>query len=391
MSFPTIVCRIAFATAPFAVTPTWVDVSADVLEFATTRGRQQMLDRIEAGTLTLTLNNAGGHYWKDNAAGDYYPDVDVAKRINLRATYNSITYDLFTGFISSWTPQWRGGGGRNPVMVVRAVDLLRNMSLFELPAAGYAQQRSDVRYGAVLDSIGWPAADRDLNVGQSTMIATGALANVKAQAHMETVQESELGIGFVAGDGDVQFHDRHARLKSPYLASSATFGAFGTMFFADVELTDDDQYIRNDIRITRDGGTEQIATDATSITDYGQRTLSRQSLLMTTDGEALDQADFLLSRYKDSRLRAKSMTILPGRAESDLYPKVLSYDLSRRITLTIDQADIIDREYHIEGVSHQADAVQRRWVTRWQLSDADSQDYWVLGTSTLGETTRLAY
>lgn len=392
MAFPAVTLRIAFATVPFAAVPTWSDVSSDLLNLSTAKGRQHQLDRIEAGTLMATLDNSSADYWGANAAGAYYPNVLVGKRINLRATYNAVTYDLFDGFIVAYLPSWRGSQDNAPVMTIRAVDLLRNLALMEInDGAGYAQELANVRVGNVLDDLGWPAGARDLNTAQSTMVASGAMANVKALAHLHTVQESELGLIFQAGDGDVQFQDRHARLKSPYLASSATFGDDpAELAYYGMELADDDEYIRNDVRMTRSGGTEQSASDATSQTDYGKRTLSRQSLLMTTDLEALSQAQWLLARYKDPAIRLKSLTIRPGRDEANLYPKALSYDISTRITVRLDQASL-DSEFHIEGVTHTASPRSKLWETKWQLSDADSQAYWVLGTSQLGVDTRLAY
>jgi hypothetical protein len=39
------ICRIAFATAPFASTPTWVDVSADLMSLSIKRGRMNEMKR----------------------------------------------------------------------------------------------------------------------------------------------------------------------------------------------------------------------------------------------------------------------------------------------------------------------------------------------------------
>lgn len=165
------------------------------------------------------------------------------------------------------------------------------------------------------------------------------------------------------------------------------------MRYIDVELAYDDKFIYNDVRIQRVEGTEQVAVDSTSGTAYGQRSLSRTSLLMATDADALSQAQYLLSRYKDPALRAKSILIYPDADPANLYPKVLGFDIGTRITLQLTQASI-DADYHIEGVNHDWDARENKWVTKWQLSDADNQKYWALGVanfSEIGETTRLAY
>ena len=135
------------------------------------------------------------------------------------------------------------------------------------------------------------------------------------------------------------------------------------------------------------------ASDATSQTAYGQRSLSRTGLLIAADAEALSQAQYLLSRYKDPALRAKSILIKPDANPTLLWPHILGFDIGTRITLQLAQA-VIDTDYHIEGIQHDWDARGNLWRTKWQLSDADAQAYWILGLAgftELGTTTRLAY
>jgi len=165
------------------------------------------------------------------------------------------------------------------------------------------------------------------------------------------------------------------------------------MRYIDVKLSYDDDFIYNDVRIQRVDGTQQAAVDSTSGTAYGQRSLSRTVLLMTTDSEALSQAQYLLARYKDPALRVKSIMVYPDADPANLYPKVLGYDIGTRITIQLTQAGI-DTDYHVEGIEHKWEARQNLWKTRWQLSNADNQTYWILDDTTyskLDTTTRLAY
>jgi len=394
MALPTMTVRIAFDTAPFAAVPTWTTITSDVIAFSSYRGRMHELDRMEAGTAMVLLNNSSGNYWPYNTGGAYYGDVLPGKRINIRATYSGTTYDLYTGFIEAWQPSWLTEGGLVPVTTLQCADLIKNLARLRLNNAGEAAEASGTRVGNVLDELSWPAGDRDLDAGQSTMIATGAQANVSAMEHLFLVQDSEMGIVFIAGDGDVQFQDRHARLKSPYTTSQATFGDdAGEQKYKHLEPSYDDQFIFNDIRVTRSGGTEQTASDATSQTTYGQRSLVKTGLLMSTDADALAQADYRLSRYKDATFRTRTLIIKPDRDPVNLFPKALNYDISTRITVRLNQATI-DRDYHIEGIAHEYDGRTGDWTTTWELSDADDVIYWVLGTagfSELGETTILAY
>jgi len=374
-----------------AVTPTWTNLNGlDVLSISIKRGRNHQLDRIEAGEAIIELNNSSGNYWPDNAAGPYYGYILPGKKFNIRATYSS-TYDLFTGYISRWPPSFMSQGGAGPIVTVTCRDIQNKLAQFLMNNAGEVEELSGTRVGNVLDEYGFPAADRLLDAGQSTMIATGAQVNVNAMSHLFTVQDSEFGIIFQQPDGDVEFQDRHARLFSPYNTSQATFGNDGAeLRYCDLVVDQDEKDVINDVHIKRSGGTQQDASDATSQSTYGIASMSKTGLLMTTDNEALDQANYLCNKYKDSVMRVKAIIIRPQADPANLWPKVLGYDISTRITLRLDMASI-DRDYHIEGISHTVDFRRGTWETRWELSDADSQEYWVLDESILGTNTRLAY
>jgi len=395
MTFPTMLVQVAFGSDPFDAVPVWSDITNDVRRILIKRGRQDELDRMEAGTCTIELDNSRGDYWPLNAGGAYSPDMLPGKRINIRATYSAVLYELYTGFAEAWTPLWLSrSGGQGPLTKLRGADVIKNLSRYDLNNAGYVAELSGTRIDNVLDDISWPAGDRDVDAGQSIMQATGAIADVKAMTHLFDVQKSELGIIYQAGDGDIQFEDRHHRLQGAHLVSQATFGDdLGEQHYHNLEPEYDDEFIYNDIRMTRTGGTQQAASDAASQTAYGVRSLTRTGLLLNADADADSQANYLLKRYKDPSLRPRRMLIKPERSPDNLWPKTLGYDISTRITLRLNEASI-DSDYFIEGIIHDIDFVRHTWKTTWLLSDADSQMYWILevvGFSELESTTWLAY
>lgn len=391
--FPVIEAAVAFESDPFDASPTWTDITDDVLELHTHRGRQHELDRMEAGTAVLVLNNSHGNYWPYNTGGSYYPYVKPAKKMRIKVVWEGTVYSLWTGFAEEWAPGWLAMAGKVPVVALQCACLIKNMSRLDINSAGFDQELSGTRIDNALDlqsaNIG-----RDLDAGISNMIATGALADEKAQSHLFKVQESELGIMFIAPDGDMQFHDRHARLKSPYTTSQATFGDdVSEMEYSGLEPKYGDDFLYNDVRMTRSGGTQQSAEDATSQASYGKRTLPRTGLLLTGDTEVLAMAQYLRSRFKDPVLRARVLQVHPQRNKSDLFAKVFTYDVSTRITVRLNQASI-DQDYHIEGVSHDYVRREGAWATKWELSDAASQKYWAIGVagfSEIGETTKVSY
>lgn len=397
MTYPEYVCRIAFVSAPYAASPTWVDVSDDLMSFNRRRGRQHELNRMEAGTATVVLRNTSGDYWPNNSGSPYYGNIQPRKRINIRAVWDGTTYDLYTGYIEKWQPGFRAKAGFGAIMTLTCSDLIKPLSKLLLNSAGYSSELTGDRIDNVLDTLGYPAAHRVIDAGQTTLQATGALANVNAMNHLFAVTDTELGMLFVRGDGYVIFQDRHARLKTPYTVSQAIFGndrAAGELPIYEITPSLDDSLIYNDIRITRLSGTEQTASDATSIASYGKQGLQKPSMLMTTDSEAQSQAQYLLGRYKDAYMRLEGLVAKAGLDPDDLYPAVLGFDISTRITVRLDQAGI-NRDYYIEGID-------QRWSkdspgdldTKWQVTDASLDAFWVLeiaGYSELSITTRLSY
>ena len=62
-SLPTLSVQIAFnPTNLQTTTQTWTDVTAYVRDFSTNSGRQHFLDRIEASTLRMTVDNRNGFF-----------------------------------------------------------------------------------------------------------------------------------------------------------------------------------------------------------------------------------------------------------------------------------------------------------------------------------------
>uniref|UniRef100_A0A6M3JX91 Putative tail protein n=1 Tax=viral metagenome TaxID=1070528 RepID=A0A6M3JX91_9ZZZZ len=378
----TITTRIAFDSDPFDATPTWTDVSADMISLNTKRGRQHQLDRIEAGTATVLLKNIDGNYWPLNAGGDYYPEVKLGKRINIRVTYGAVTYDIYTGFVRKWAPTWFSKQGNLfPGMILSCSDLQRNIALTKLnDGSGYSEEASGTRIGNVLDDMGWVAANgRDLDTGSESVQATGALVNVNAMEHLFAVQESELGTLFIAGNGDTVYNARGS------LEAKSSLGIFGTGGFPifDPKFPLDDELLYNEIRLTRIGGTEQTYSDASSIVDYGTRTLSRSGLLLISDTIVLIYCFYLLARYQDAKMRIKSFTVKPQAPgyETDLWPLVLGIELEDKITLVWTEATI-DNDYFVEGIEHTFDGRDGVWVTKYQCTDAaqyyyepDAMDY----------------
>lgn len=90
-------------------TVAWTDITPYVLSWSTSRGREPKKppSHFEAGTASLTLNNRDRRFDPTNTSSPYSPNLRPARvRLRIRATYSAVTYDVFTGYIKRWPPEW---------------------------------------------------------------------------------------------------------------------------------------------------------------------------------------------------------------------------------------------------------------------------------------------
>ena len=389
----TLTLEAAFGYAPLAATPVWTDISSYLRGFQITRGRSTVLGSYQTGVATFTLDNTDGRFDPNNTLGPYTPNIKVMTPIRLRATYSATPYDLFYGYAESW-PLTYPLTGFNAITNLRCVDGFKLLALYDIGGETYTSESSDTRIGNVLDDVGWPAALRDLDLGVGVLAAYSP-TNQKALSHLQDITNSEVGSLFMNATGEVVFNARTHHAGGP--TSAATFDASTNLDYINTTITYDDDQLFNDVRITRTGGTEQSAEDATSITDYVRRTLTRTGQPMADDNEASSTADWLLAVSKDVNVRVRSLDVTPRGDPSGLWPQVLGRELNDAITVVVDppgSGSTLSQLCVIEGIKHTSDARSGSWRTQWNLSPLTSiqtADYWILGTSDdLGTDTVLA-
>lgn len=386
-AMPDITVEVSFSSRPTAE-PSWTDISSAVKAIPQiTRGRQTVLDRFQAGTATVLVDNRDRDFDPTYASGSYYPNVVPMRRIRIRATFSSTTYDLFNGYVVDWPQQYPGP--REAVVPIQCADGFKVLALDKL-SQSYSQEASGTRINNVLSDVSWLTADRDIDAGQSTIQAV-TLDNEEALSHLLTINETENGRLFINGAGEVVFQDRHAKYKSPYDTVQATFGSgSGELPFDDIALEYSDMNIWNHTIVERSGGTAQSVEDSDSIDDHFRRTLEKTGLLMTSDTEAQDAANWLLSQFKSPRLRIREL-VLQGRYSDDVATQALTREIGDRVKVVHRPpgGGTITQESFIEQITW---AFRKgAWTVRWALSRASDQAFWILNSSALGTDTRLAY
>jgi hypothetical protein len=117
----------------------------------------------------------------------------------------------------------------------------------------YVAPAADVLTGQaitnILDAIAFPAADRAIDTGETTM-ARHFVPGLFGVDAMRRVEETEGGFVRETRDAEIAFDDRHHRLKEPYLTSQVTYSdaSGAAIFYQAVPQTDPTAEIVNVIR-----------------------------------------------------------------------------------------------------------------------------------------------
>ena len=332
-----------------------VDVSNQVDSIQTNRGRNAQADQFQTGTLTLRIVDQNGDFNPQNPSSPYFGLLSPMRKVQITATYASVTYPIFSGFITSYstnTPQNALDVVYTTITAVDAFRLAQNAQISTV-AGTSAGQLSGARVNALLDAIDWPASMRDVDPGLTTMQADPGTART-ALAALQTVETSEYGALYVDATGSFVFQDR-ALTSSSVSGTPIEFNDDGTdISYFDAVWVLNDTLVYNRANVTRAGGSVQTASDAASIEKYFLHSYNQQGLLMETDAVALDYASAYVASRKETTVRCDAITL-------DLYTDnynagiiaALDLDFFDPITITTNQpgASTLSKTLQIFGVA----------------------------------------
>ena len=342
-----------------------------------------------AATSTVTVPTPGNHHlaFTINAAGTtltLYVDGAVAATATGSGIGNWSTYrhPLYVQAGAQWTPLYQPNG--SPVgnigligIYLSALASTRIALHWQAGSTAFAGDLTGQRILRLLTYAGVPVGLTALQVGASQMQAATGLQGRTFLAAIQDVEASEGGLFYVSKAGMFTFHDRHDRLQRAIPTWS--FGAAGIPFTGQ-QLSCDPLYIYNDVEVIRYGGIQYLATDTASRADYGLRSLSL-TVYTESDQDAVDSANYLLSKYSRQHPRIKQLDVQP-RTNRNALTFALGAEIGDRVTVTIPTVGQpnITIDGYIEGLKHTLNADSGDWSLTVLMSPSIT-DYWLLAAS----------
>jgi hypothetical protein len=160
---------------------------------------------------------------------------------------------------------------------------------------------------------------------------------------------------------------------------------------ASIKRASDDTTVANDIQATiANGGVLQEVKDTASIAKYlFPRSYERSDLILQTNTDALNWANWVLYIGRGNENRFESISIDPQSDPYDLWPQCLGREIGDRIQIWTRPAGVsapIVKDCFIVGITHTFDATKSQWLTTWTLQDASKYgSFLTLDNPTLGK------
>jgi len=331
------------------------DITPRLVSATVRRGKNNALDRIDAGIVTIVVDNSDREFDPLYENGPYFGQL--IPRRSVRVSANDLP--VFAGFIDDFDIQYEPG--KQSVVQIQVSDAFSVLANSGLEQFTPDSELSGARINAILDrpEVAWPEQLRDIDPGNSLMLDTDIAEGTGTLEYLQLVSNSEFGTLFLAKDGKIAYRERNAIPNIPDLVFSdeVVDGDYTGIQFSDVNIVYGSENLYN--RITLENADiipeQAFAEDLNSQVFYGPRTLSQSGLLIQELDQLQFLADFLLARYKEPQYRFETVTVVMDTLSGPNQNAVLELEIGDIILVRFEPSDIppaIEQYCRIIGVNH---------------------------------------
>ena len=331
------------------------DITDRLVTCQVRRGKNEALDRIDAGVVSITVDNSDRRFDPLYVDGPYFGQLVPRRTVII----SSNDYPVFVGFIDDFDIQYEPG--KQSVVRIDSSDAFSVLTNSALDEFTPDSELSGARINRVLDrpEVDWPADARDIDAGNSVMLDADVAEGTGTLEYLQLVANSEFGTLFLAKDGKITYRERNAVPNTPDIVFSdeVVAGVYTGIQFADVNIVYGSENLYN--RITLENADlipeQAFAEDADSQALYGPRVYNASGLLIQEPSQLQFLADFLLARYKEPQYRFETVTVVLDTLTTVNQDKVLDLEIGDIVQVRFEPSDIppaIEQYCRIIGINH---------------------------------------
>ena len=332
------------------------DITDRLVSVSTSRGKNQALDRIDAGQLNLVVDNFDRLFDPLYENGFYFGQLIPGKEVRISCNGFPVIYGYVDDLDIAYEP------GNRSIVSFQASDGLSNLTINNLPEVSPDVELSGARVTRILDlpEVAWPTDKRSIDTGNSFMSDTEISEGTQAVSYLQLVASSESGEVFVSKDNNFVFKARNSApgVIDLIFTDEGTIPGFTTVPFAELGVVYGSEQLFNRIVLTNDFPTfpdEALAEDAESQLVYGPRSYTVNGLL-NNDAEDLQfLAEFLLARFKEPQYRFESLSVILDVLSETQQNEVLDLEIGDIVQVKFTPSGIppaIEQYVRVIGISH---------------------------------------
>ena len=341
-----------------------VDITEYCQEVSISRGRQDQFAQFNAGQCSITLVNNDRRFDPINTASPYYDATAGRSGVvpRRKVTVTSGANPLFTGRITDIDVQYNYNLSTVEITAADDFVLLANTVVDADVTPSVELSGARVSFLLDLPEIAYPITTRNISAGLATLGAFQIDANTNALTYLQQIATSEQGACFVAADGDLTFTDR---LDASFATVAAQFSDAGVNIpYTALQVIYGQEFLFNRIQATIEGGTVQIADNATSQTEFGITTLALPDLLLQSNAEALTLANYLVGLYANPQYRFDDLGLITSAMSAGNRNTINALELQDVVTVTrtytTGSPASVTEYYAVERLTHLITAGEHR-------------------------------
>jgi len=368
--------------------PNIVDVTDQIQTVSISRGFNNLSQTFQTGTAAVRIADQQGYWNPQNLSSPYAGDLLPLRKIQIFGVDNNTVpaseYPLFSGYITGYNYTQSQRVGEVNYTTLTAVDGFRLLQLAGVAsvAGAAAGNLTGTRVNQILDAIAWPAGQRDVDAGLTTVQNDDGSSRNALQA-LNTVTLTEFGALYCDTLGRVTFQDRQVTAGS-VAGTPTVFADDGTgIAYQQCQWVLNDVQVFNQAKIQRTGGAMQTSQNQASIDKYFLHSYEQTGLIMESDAVALDWANAFVAARRETSVRCESVTLdLMTQNYTSGVDAGLTIDFFDPITVKQTQPDsTLEQTLQVFGIRH--DITQQNWLTTF-TTDEPLLDAFILNNADWG-------
>jgi hypothetical protein len=332
------------------------DITDRLVSADTSRGKNQALDRIDAGNLTIVLDNFDRLFDPLYANGFYFGQLIPGKEIRISCNGFPVIYGTVDDIDIAYEP------GNRSVVSFQATDGLSTVAQNNLPEVFPDVELSGARVERILDlpEVNWPLDKRSIDTGNSLMSDTDISEGTQAISYLQLIATSEFGEVFVSKDNNFVFKERNSTPNLPDIifTDEASISGYTVIPFAELGVVYGTEELYNRIVLTNDFPTfpdEVTVEDLASQVLYGPRSYNQTGLLNNEAADLEFLANFLLLRFKEPQYRFSSLSVVMDILSETQQDEILDLEIGDIVQVRFTPSGIppaIEQYVRVIGISH---------------------------------------